>query len=326
MSTILGIGDYRYRVDRGWAKAPRDWKIRDVGGVGVDKKDNVYVFNRGKHPMIVFNRDGNVITTWGEGVFPRAHGVHMDPDGESIWLTDDGDHTVRKCALDGKVLLTIGMSGKPAPYMSGEPFNRCTHTALSPEGDLYVSDGYGNAQVHKFSDKGKLLFSWGGPGTDAGLFNLPHNIHCDEDGWVYVADRENHSIQVFNGKGEYETQWNNLHRPSGMHLPTGKCPICFVGEIGSYMSVNKRLPNLGPRITIVDNTGKQIGRLGLVPDAAGIAAGQFLSPHGMCSDSYGDLYVGEVAQTSWPSYFPDTPIPDDLCGIQKLVKVEADAI
>ena len=101
----------------------------------------------------------------------RAHGVHMAPD-DTLWLTDDGDHTVRHCTLDGKVLLTIGIPGKPAPYMSGEPFHRCTHTALSPQGDLYVSDGYGNARVHKYAPDGKLLLSWGEPGTDPGQFNI----------------------------------------------------------------------------------------------------------------------------------------------------------
>src|SRR5262249_26687742 len=94
--------------------------------------------------------------------------------------------------LDRKVLMTVGVSGKPAPYMSGEPFHRCTHTAMSPQGDIYVSDGYGNSRVHKYAPNGKLLFSWGGPGTDPGEFNIAHNITCDADGWVYVADRENH--------------------------------------------------------------------------------------------------------------------------------------
>src|SRR5499425_500639 len=97
--------------------------------------------------------------------------------------------------------------GKPTPYMSGEPFHRCTHTALSPQGDLYVSDGYGNSRVHKFAPNGTLLFSWGEPGTDPGQFNIAHNICCDADGWVYVADRENHRVQVFDGNGKFETQW-----------------------------------------------------------------------------------------------------------------------
>src|SRR5262249_39183419 len=115
-----------------------------VGGVGVDRRDNVYVFNRGEHPMIIFDREGNFLRSWGEGHYPRAHGVHMAPD-DTMFLTDDGGHFVRKVTLDGKVLLELGVPGKPAPFMSGEPFHRCTHTALSPKGEIYVSDGYGNA-------------------------------------------------------------------------------------------------------------------------------------------------------------------------------------
>src|SRR5437762_2353237 len=218
MAVVLGTEGYRYEVDDGWAKLPPGYEFNaDVAAVGVDKHDNVYAFNRGKHPMCVFDRDGNFLRSWGEGVFLRPHGVFMAPD-ETIWLTDDGDHTVRQCTLDGKVLQTFGIPGKPAPYMSGEPFHRCTHTAFSPQGDLYISDGYGNSRVHKFSPNGKLLFSWGEPGTDPGQFNIPHNICCDADGWVYVADRENHRVQVFDGNGKYESQWVNMHRPSGLYM------------------------------------------------------------------------------------------------------------
>ena len=301
-----------------WAKLPAGWSFKEIGSVGVDKKDNVYVFNRGEHPMIVFDRDGNFLRSWGEGVFPRAHGVFMAPD-DTIWLTDDGDHTVRQCTLEGKVLLTLGIPGKPAPYMSGEPFHRCTHTAMSPQGDIYVSDGYGNSRVHKFSPDGKLLMSWGAPGTDPGEFNIAHNITCDADGWVYVADRENHRVQVFDGNGRYETQWNNLHRPCGLFMPPGKCPICYIGELGAVQPVNRNVPNLGPRVTIVDNTGKRIARLGGL--GPGIGPTEFMAPHGLTVDQRGDLYVGEVSWTNWPQTFKDKPRPDNLRSLHKFRKL-----
>ncbi len=160
MPAILGAGEHRYRVVEGWGKLPDGWQLTDVASVAVDSKDRIYVFNRGEHPMVVFDREGNFITSWGEGVFSRAHGLHIDAD-DNLYCTDDGDHTVRKCSTSGKVLLTIGIPNKPTPYMSGEPFHRCTHTALSPKGEIYVSDGYGNACVHKFSPDGKLLKTWG---------------------------------------------------------------------------------------------------------------------------------------------------------------------
>ncbi len=223
MSAILGSGEHRYRVVENWAKLPEGWSLTDVASVAVDSKDRIYVFNRGDHPMIVFDREGNFLRSWGEGLFARAHGLHIDAD-DNLYCTDDGDHTVRKCSVDGKVLLTIGIPNKPTPYMSGEPFHRCTHTALSPKGEIYVSDGYGNARVHKFTPDGKLIASWGEPGTDPGQFNIVHNIATDADGWVYVADRENHRVQVFDGNGRYETQWNNLHRPCALCCCGGKQP------------------------------------------------------------------------------------------------------
>ena len=210
--------------------------------------------------MMVFDRDGNFLRSWGEGAVPRAHGLHIDAD-DTLYLTDDGDHTVRKCTPDGKVLLELGMPGKPAPYMSGTPFHRCTHTALSPKGEIYVSDGYGNSRVHKYSPDGKLLMSWGEPGTDPGQFNIVHNIVTDAEGWVYVADRENHRVQVFDGNGKYEAQWNNMHRPCGLYCHRGPRLEFIIGELGSGMKVNRVHPNIGPRVSIVDKHGALIARL-----------------------------------------------------------------
>jgi DNA-binding beta-propeller fold protein YncE len=319
MATV-GSGAYTYEPVENWAKLPPGWSFKEIGGVGVDRDDNVFVFNRGEHPMIVFDCDGNFLRSFGEGMFPRAHGVFMAPD-DTIWLTDDGDHTVRQCTLEGKVLLTLGISGKPAPFMSGEPFHRCTHTAMSPQGDIYVSDGYGNSRVHKYAPNGKLLLSWGGPGTDPGEFNIAHNITCDADGWVYVADRENHRVQVFDGNGKYETQWNNLHRPCALCRCGGKQPNFIIGELGPGLAVNRKVPNLGPRLSIVDSQGKRIARLG-GENGPGLEAGKFLAPHGIAMDSKGDIYIGEVGVTDWKTSFPDTPMPPEVRVSRCLQKLE----
>jgi len=269
--------------------------------------------------MMVFDRDGHFLRSWGEGVFNRAHGLHIGPD-ESLYCTDDGDHSVRKCTLEGKVVLTIGIPGKPSPYMSGEPFHRCTHTALSPRGDVYVSDGYGNSRVHKYSPDGKLLKTWGESGTGPGEFNIPHNLCCDPDGWVYVADRENHRVQVFDGNGKYETEWHNLHRPCGMYMEPKKKPLCYIGEIGPTMPVNREVPNLGPRISIVDHEGKLVSRFGAA-HAGYDRPDQFVAPHGMAVDSRGDIYVGEVSYTAWSQIYPNKDIPPGLPTLRKLVRV-----
>jgi hypothetical protein len=317
MPIVIGEGEYRYEVIENWGRLPPGWLYSEVAAVGVDSKDCVYVFSRGKHPMTVFDREGNFLRSWGEGLFSRAHGVHVAPD-DTLWCTDDGDHTVRHMTPDGKMLLQIGVPGKPAPYMSGDPLHRCTHTALSPSGDLYVSDGYGNARVHKYSPDGRLLFSWGEPGTDPGQFNIVHNICCDEDGWVYVADRENHRIQVFDGNGKFETHWHNMHRPCGLCMTRGKNPVAYIGESGPSMSVNVNHPGIGPRVSLWTLDGKRIARVG---DATQAAPSQFTSPHGVAVDSRGDIYVGEVARTAMKN--KGTPVPEeqDIRCMQKLVRL-----
>ena len=311
----LGTAEYTYEIAEGWGKLPDGWSFKEAAAVGVDSKDNVYVFNRGEHPVIVFDREGNFLRSWGEGIFPRAHGVTMGPD-DTIFLTDDGDHTMRHCTLDGKVLMTLGISGKPAPFMSGDPFNRCTHLAIDPSnGDLFISDGYGNARVHKYSPNGKLLMSWGESGTGPGQFNIAHNIATDKDGWVYVADRENQRIQVFDRNGKFETQWNDMARPCGMFIDTSGEQRIYVGELGCYIGPNSQAHNLGPRISIMDTKGNVLARLGERPE--GLDVGQFMAPHGVSIDSRGDIYVGEVAWTHTRSYANP---PDEIRSLQKLVR------
>lgn len=311
---VLGNAAYSYEVAEGWAKLPDGWAFKEVGGVAVDAHDNVYVFNRGEHPMMIFDRDGNFMRSWGEGVFPRAHGLSMGPD-DTMFCTDDGDHTVRKCTLDGKVLFTLGISGKPAPFMSGDPFNRCTHVAIDPRnGDFYVSDGYGNARVHKYTPDGKLLLSWGESGTDPGQFNIVHNIATDKEGWVYVADRENHRVQVFNPDGNYETQWVNMARPCGLYIDQ-TAEITYIGELGASIGANAEALRLGPRVSIYDTKGNLLARLG--DQAEGETPGRFIAPHGICIDSRGDIYVGEV---SWTHTGSRLDPPRELRSLQKLVR------
>ena len=280
----LGSGEHRYRVVENWAKLPDGWKLTDVASVAVDSKDRVYVFNRGAHPMVVLDRDGNFIRAGAKGCSTARTGCISTPTTISIAPTT----ATTPCAsarTDGKVLLTIGIPNKPAPFMSGEPFHRCTHTALSPKGEIYVSDGYGNACVHKYTPDGKLMKTWGEPGTDPGQFNIVHNIVTDADGWVYVADRENHRVQVFDGNGKYETQWNNLHRPCALcRCGGGKHPNFIIGELGPGMPVNRKVPNLGPRLSHRRRQG-QAHRAARRRERPGARAGKFLAPHGIALDS-----------------------------------------
>jgi DNA-binding beta-propeller fold protein YncE len=318
LDVTIGTGTFTYRAEPGWGRLPDGWSLGDVGGIGIDRQDRVYAFNRGGHPMVVFDRAGAFLESWGEGIFKRPHGVHMGPD-DTIYCTDDLDHTVRKCNLDGRVLMTIGTPGQSAPEFSGRPFNRPTHTALSPGGDIYVADGYGNARVHKFSPDGRLLTSWGEYGTDPGQFNVVHNICCDAAGRVYVADRESHRIQVFDGDGRFVVQWNNLHRPCGLYMHGATDSTFFVGELGPFLDTNRRYANIGPRVTILNNNGNLLAHLG--PPKASAEEGAFIAPHTLAVDSRGDLYVGEVSYASWPAVFPQIPKPAHIHSLQKFIKI-----
>ncbi|MEX2015247.1 MAG: hypothetical protein WD873_01330 [Candidatus Hydrogenedentales bacterium] len=201
--------------------------------------------------------------------------------------------------------------------MSGTPFSRPTDVALSPSGDIFVSDGYFNAHVHKFSPDGKHLLTWGGSGIGPGEFNIAHNIVCDADGWVYVADRENHRVQVFDGNGKYETQWNFVHRPCG--LEQGPDGLFVVGELGPSTSTNRYAPNLGPRLRILNKTGEILATVG--GEFAEDGTDRFVAPHGLAIDARGNIYVGEVSHTFWKVLFPKVPMPPKLRSLAKLVKL-----
>jgi DNA-binding beta-propeller fold protein YncE len=307
----------KYRPVVGWGQLPEGWSFVEATSVAVDADDHVVVFNRGPHPVIVFDREGRVLRAWGEGQFRRPHGITIGPDG-TYWLTDDLHHTVRQYTPEGRLLLTIGDPDRPAPLHSGEPFNRPTHVALCPKtGDIYISDGYGNSRVHKYDPRGRHLFSWGEPGTDPGCFNLPHNIATDAEGWVYVADRENHRVQVFDPRGHYEAQINNLHRPCGLACDRRNGGLLYVGELPTHLAVNKDVPNLGARVSILTLKGDLVARLG--GPFPGERPGEFVAPHACALDSRGDLYVAEV---SWTAQGSKENPPREIRSLQKFERVE----
>jgi hypothetical protein len=315
MTIRLGSGEFTYEVIVDWAKLPEGWSFLEVADVGVDSEERVYVFNRGEHPMIVFDRDGNFLASWGEGLFKRPHGLTIGPDN-TLYCVDDVGHTIRKFTPEGQLLMTLGTSGKSSPFQSGLPFNLPTKVALHPEtGDIYVADGYGNSRIHKYSPDGKLLLSWGQPGSDPGEFNLVHSVCTDNHGYVYVADRENHRVQIFDSNGTYVTQWNNLHRPCGLHTAGNGEQVCYVGELAPALPINKDYPNLGARISIYNLEGKRLARLGDI--RPGDEPNQFWAPHGIAVDSRGDLYIGDV---SWSFAGRNMDPPRELRSFRKLVR------
>ena len=300
-SVKLGSGKFIYEEVEGWAQLPPDWDLGEVPGIAVDSQDRVYAFCRSEHPVVVFERDGRFLGSWGEGMFVRPHMILIGPD-DAVYCVDDEGHRVHKCTTDGKLLMTIAPQNGVAEtgyvppdwktvQRGGPPFNRPTDVALSPEGDIYVSDGYGNARVHKFTAEGRLLRSWGEPGDQPGQFHQPHCVFVDRQGRVYVGDRQNQRIQIFSAEGEFLTQWNDIWWPDGICQDAEQ--NLYVGEVGGIFMFGQeaRLDQRGARITVRDLEGNVQSEWG-EEDPHG--AGRFFAPHGVALDSRGDLYVGEV--------------------------------
>lgn len=294
MTANVGSGTFTYEAQESWHRLPEGMTLHETPGVAVDARGQVYALSRNtENPVVVFDRDGRFLTTFGKGIFSeRTHGILVGPDG-AVYCTDDGTHTVTKFSPEGELLLTIGTPGKPSPRWSGQPFCRPTQAAVSHRtGHIYVSDGYANARVHKFTPDGRHVLSWGEPGIDAGQFMVPHNIAIGTDDRIYVADREAHRVQVFDGDGAFIAMWNNVHRPCGLTVaPDGNI---YIGELNGVGLVQD-CPGYGHRISIYSPDGTLLSRFG--DPEEGEAPGKFIAPHGIAVDARGDIYVGEVSYT-----------------------------
>ncbi len=248
---------------------------------------------------------------------------------------DEADHTVRKFSPDGVLLMTLGNPGVPSDTgynqrlasgyerqasvaRGGAPFNRPTGVSLAPNGEIYVSDGYGNARVHRFSPEGELLQSWGEPGTGSGQFNLPHDLWVTQDGRMIVADRENDRIQFFSLTGRYLDQWTHVQRPTGIFVDQEG--LIYVSENSWHEGqrsfrnglIEKDLPG---HVAVLSPEGTVLARLGGEGDPC--APGNFCAPHGLCLDSRGDLYVVEVSYTHSGRH---GLVPEDCHVLQKFAR------
>ena len=280
MATV-GSGKYTYEIVEGWAKLPDGWVLGQTGIV-TDSQDRVYLFNRSDHPLVVLDRDGRFLTSWGEGALPDAHGMFIDSE-DNLYMPVKNSHVVLKYTSDGNLLMTLGTWDQPSDtgwsgnYLetavrAAGPFNAPADVALAPNGDLYVADGYGNARVHRFTADGKLLHSWGAPGkTGSGEFHIPHGVWVHTDGRVFVADRENDRVQVFDLDGEYLDQWTGFRRPCDFYIDSDEA--VYIPELDAFMS-------------IVDIQGNILARWEApTPGPEGTGG------HAVWVDSRGDLYV-----------------------------------
>ena len=283
-TTTVGAGKYTYDVDEDWAKLPEGWDMPAAAVYG-DSKDRVYCFNRDpEHPICIFDRDGNLVSSWGAGLISFAHAIYLDKE-DNVWLVDRNKHQVFKYTNDGKLLMTIGEEGFRSDTgvaqddyssttwssvtHSGAPFNMPAGIAVNDSGEIFIADGYANARVHKFTSDGKLIMSWGDPGSGDGQFNLPHGVWIDRQGRVLVSDRENDRVQVFTQDGKFVSSWpTKLIGPALMYVDDED--IVYIPE------------HNGGMVSVLNLEGERLAQWGDI---------KYRSCHGIWVDSLKDLYV-----------------------------------
>ncbi|MEI7711548.1 MAG: 6-bladed beta-propeller [Rhodospirillales bacterium] len=269
---------YKYEIIRDFFKLPAAETIGVVSRVAADSQDRIYVFQRKDPPVLVFERTGKFLGSWGTGEVRDPHGLKIVED--VVYTTDRSDSVVKSFTLDGQMLLSLGQKGvhsdtgcTGSPWLAEHaagPFNHPTEMSRHPNGDIYVTDGYRNARVHRFSGDGKLLQSWGTPGKGPGQFHLPHSIVFDDTGTLYVADRSNRRIQKFTPDGEYLGQWTGMGGPNDIAR----------GRDGNYYIAEQEHDGKPAYICVRDADGNVLTRL------------ESRHVHGVGVDSLGDIYAG----------------------------------
>ena len=267
MTIRIGMGAYVYEYRDDWVKLPPGQVLQSPSAVAVDSQDRVYVFQRSGPPILVFDRDGNFLNEW-----PRrpeeledAHHIYISPD-DRVYLADRDAHQILVYTTEGQQIMKLGTRYGAALQA---PFNHPSDIAVSPVGEIYVSDGYGNSSVHRFSADGSYISSFGSPGSGPGQFRVPHSLRVSRDGRVFVCDRENHRVQVFTSEGEYITQWTDFKAPMGIHIDSDQ--IAYVTD-------------QVPRLSVLTLEGELLAR-----------GRTFDNGHNVFSDSRGDLYAVDAS-------------------------------
>ena len=294
----------RYEVVVGWPQVAATLQLGQVSGVGVDPRGEVYLFHRGARNwqgeplgldpiqaptvVVVDSVQGRLIRQWGADLFVMPHSLTVAPDaaGEThLWFTDVGLHQVLEFDAAGKLLLTLGERGVAGA--DERHFNQPTDVAIAADGSIFVSDGYGNNRIVHFSPAGQFLQAWGKEGSEPGEFDLPHSIAIDRAGKVYVADRGNSRLQIFDQGGKFLALWPRAQvgRPWAVRVDgAGNVYVVDGGDQRSY------LPDRARSLKF-DAAGALLAAFG----AYGSEPGAFIWPHTIAVDTAGSLYVGEVA-------------------------------
>jgi DNA-binding beta-propeller fold protein YncE len=257
-----------FRQVADWPTLPANVKLGGISAVATDSKDNVFLLQRIKPFVLVFDRDGKFLRSW-NGDFKTPHGLRFDKD-DNLWIADMANHLVQKFTPEGKLLLKLGQ--KDQPGIGADKFNKPADVAVGPAGELYVADGYGNSRIAEFTADGKFVKDWGKKGKAPSEFNIPHVVMLDKNQRIVVGDRENLRVQRFDPKGEFLDQWKDTGSPYGLYLHQDRVYLAD-GRTGT--------------IRVLDNQGKLLARW-----EAG--AGKKDTPHWISVDNKGAVYVGFV--------------------------------
>jgi peptidylamidoglycolate lyase len=298
LTLLVGVGFSQpkatYQPIRGWPVLPEGFSFGQVSGLDVDAHNHIWLFHRGalKPLMALDGHTGEMVTAFGEKMFVRPHGLRVDPDGY-IWVTDKDDNLIYKFTHDGRVVMRIGTQGKAG--WDATHFDGVADLAFTPTGDFYVADGYQNSRVAKFSKDGRFQFEWGKKGSAPGQFDCPHSIALDRQGLVYVADRGNSRVQIFDPKGKYLREWKTPELGRPWAVTVGPDDFAYVVDGGdAYLKQSRTDPNPTEldhaRVLKVRLDGKILAAMGKY----GRYDGQFIWPHNVAVAKDGAVYVSEV--------------------------------
>jgi streptogramin lyase len=280
------VPELAYKVVPEFFEYPADWVAGEASGVAVNSRGHIFLFQRAKPMLSEFDAHGHYVRSLGEGLFDHPHGLRIDSK-DNIWTTDDTNHTVLKLSPAGRVLLVLGRrnSGGEANWL----FNKPADVAVTESGDIYVADGYGNSRIVKFDRSGNFIKAWGRYGSEVGEFMLPHSVVVDKAGRVYVADRENARIQIFDSDGRFLTQWTGIGYPYGLQI-TPDQHIWMVD--GGF-----------DRIVELDPHGKILGAIG----SPGHEPGQFAWGHFLAIGADRKMFVADVLNWRFQVFTPTSP-------------------
>ena len=283
-----------YEVDAAWPQRADHVHWGAMSGIAIDEKENVWLYTRAQPPVQIYDKTGKYLGGWGNDVIDKAHFIKFGPDGK-VWVSDVGNHVVMQFTREGKLLKTLGVRGEAGS--DDRHLNKPTDMVVTPAGDVFVADGYGNNRIVHFDKDGRFVKAWGKLGTRRGEFSLPHAIAADSQGRLYVADRNNVRVQVFDQAGRCLDEWRNLLVPWGLAI-TKEDAVWACGSSPAGWLDGKDMIGVPPRDQLVMRltTAGKVQQLWTFPkgEDGKEKPGELNWIHSIALDPAGNLYCGDI--------------------------------